>query len=114
MKNNKIAKATPQKLLTIVCAYFGLKRVSELAKPARPDLWRYPEVLEEARQIACWLLQRHCDLSLAELQVALKRLKWNSVFIRSAAEQAKRRLVQGDFAFCLAVENILAAFVCTK
>ena len=112
---HKIAPVTPHKLLTIVCTYYGLKSVKQLAATARPDLWRHPAVLEEARQIACWLLQRHCDRSLVELQVALTRLKWNGVFIRSAVEQAKRKLAERDFAFRLAVENIaqmvLATFI---
>lgn len=109
---HKIASATPKKLLALVCGYYGLK---SLATPARPDLWRYPAVLEEAQRIACWLLRRHCDLSLDDLQVAVKQLKWNGVFIRSAVEQAKRKLAEGDFAFRLAVENIeqmvLATFI---
>ena len=112
---HKIASATPHKLLTIVCTYYGLKSVTKLATPARTDLWRHPAVLEEARQVACWILRRQCDLSLEELQVALKQLKWNGAFLRLAAEQANRKLTQGDFAFRLAVENIeqmvLATFI---
>ncbi len=112
---HKIATVTPHKLLTIVCTYYGLKSVKQLAATARPDLWRYPAILEEAQRIVCWLLKRHCDLALEELQVALKQLKWNGAFIRLAAEQAKRKLAQGDFVFRLAVENIeqmvLATFI---
>ena len=114
----KIAPVTPHKLLTIVCTYYGLKGVKQLAATARPDLWRHPAILEEGQRIACWLLKRHCDLSLEELQVALKQLKWNGVFIRLAADQAKRKLAEGDFALRLAVENIeqmvLAAFIGKK
>ena len=114
----KIAPATPNKLLALVCKYYGLKRIKQLAESARPDLWRYPTVLEEAQQIACWILQRHCDLSVEELQAALKQLKWNGVFIRVAAKQAKRKLAEGDFTFRLAVENIeqmiLATFIGKK
>ena len=96
----------PKQLLAIVCKYYGLKGVKKLAATARPDLWRHPAILEEAQRIACWLLKRHCNLSLDDLQVAVEQLKWNGVFIRSAAEQAKRKLAEGDFAFRLAVENI--------
>ncbi len=103
---HKIAPATPNKLLALVCQYYGLKSVKKLATPAKPDLWRCPAILEEAQRIACWILQRHCDLSLEELQVALKQLKWNGVFIRLAAEQAKRELAEENFAFRLAAENI--------
>ncbi len=108
----------PKQLLAIVCKYYGLKSVKQLAATARPDLWRHPAILEEGQRIACWLLKRHCDLSLEELQVALKQLKWNGVFIRLAADQAKRKLAEGDFALRLAVENIeqmvLAAFIGKK
>ena len=97
---------TPRQLLAIVAKYYGLKKIKQLAGPARPDLWRYPAVLEETRQIACWILQRHCDLSVEELQAALRQLEWKSVFIRVAAKQAKRKLAEGDFTFQLAVENI--------
>ena len=103
---HKIVPVTPNKLLTIVCTYYGLKSVKKLATPARPDLWRHPAVFEEARQVACWILRRQCDLSLEELQVALKQLKWNGAFLRLAAEQAQRKLAEGDFALRLAVENI--------
>ena len=95
----------PKQLLAIVCKYYGLGNVKQLAETARPDLWRYA-VLEEARQVSCWMLQRHCDLSLEELQVALKQLQWNSLAIRVAVAQANRKLAQGDFAFRFAVENI--------
>ena len=101
-----ITPAVPNKLLALVCRYYGLKSIKQLAGPARPDLWRYPAVLEEARQVACWILRRQCDLSLEELQVALKQLKWNGAFLRLAAEQAQRKLAEGDFALRLAVENI--------
>lgn len=113
-----ITPATPNKLLALVCRYYGLKSIKQLAGPARPDFWRYPTVLEEAQQIACWILQRHCDLSVEELQAALKQLEWKSVFIRVAAKQAKRKLAEGDFTFRLAVENIeqmiLAKFIGKK
>ncbi len=101
-----IPTASPQELLSIVARYFGFPSVTKLATPARPDLWRYPAILEEARQIACWALRQHCDLSLEELQVAVKRLRWNGVFIRSAAEQANRKLAEFDVAFLVAVQNI--------
>ena len=108
----------PKQLLAIVCKYYGLKSVKKLATPARPDLWRHPAILEEAQRIACWLLKRHCDLSLEELQVALKQLQWNGVAIRVAVAQAQRKLAEGNFAFCLAVENIeqmvLATFIGKK
>lgn len=101
---HKIAPATPNKLLTLVCRYYGLKSVKELAGSAR-SAWRY-DILEEARQVTCWMMQRHCDLSLEELQVALKQLQWNGVAIRVAVAQAQRKLAQGNFAFRLAFENI--------
>jgi len=94
----------PKQLLAIVCKYYGLKSVKELAGSAR-SAWRY-DILEEARQVACWMMQRHCDLSLEELQVALKQLQWNGVAIRVAVAQAQRKLSQGNFAFRLAFENI--------
>ena len=107
---------TPKKLLAIVCRYYGFRSMKQLAGSAWPA-WRY-DILEEARQVACWMMQRHCDLSLEELQVALKQLQWNGVVIRVAVAQANRKLAQGDFAFRLAIENIeqmiLAAFVGTK
>ena len=104
---HEIAPVTPHKLLTIVCKYYGMKNVKSLATPARPpDFWRYPAILEEAQEISCWILQRHSGLALEELQVSLKRLKWDGVFIRAAAERAKRKLAEGDFVFRLAVENI--------
>lgn len=94
----------PKQLLAIVCKYYGLKSVKELAGSAR-SAWRY-DTLEEARQVACWMMQRHCDLPLEELQVALKQLQWNGVAIRVAVAQTQRKLAQGDFAFRFAVENI--------
>ena len=100
----KIAPATPSNLLALVCQYYGLKRVKELVGSAR-SAWRH-DILEEARQVACWMMQRHCDLSLEELQVALKQLQWSGVVIRVAVAQAQRKLAEGDFAFRLAVENI--------
>ena len=107
---------TPKKLLAIVCRYYGLRSIKQLAGSAWP-VWRY-DVYEEARQMACLMLQRHCDLSLEELQVALKQLQWNGVAIRVAVAQAQRKLTQGDCAFRLAVENIeqmvLATFIGKK
>ena len=113
---HKIAPVTPHKLLTIVCTYYGLKNIKQLAGSAR-SAWRY-DILEEARQVACWMMQRHCDLSLEKLQVAVKQLQWNSLAIRVAVAQAQRKLAQGDFAFRLAAENIeqmiLATLICKK
>ena len=113
---HKITSPIPHKLITIVCTYYGLKSVKEPAESAR-SAWRYG-VIEEARQVGCWMLQRHCDLSLEELQVALKQLQWNSLAIRVAVAQANRKLAQGDFAFRLAIENIeqmiLATLICKK
>ena len=106
---------TPKNIFAIVCRYYGLRSMKQLAGSAWP-VWRY-DVYEEARQMACWMLQRHCDLSVEELQVALKQLQWSGLAIRMAAAQAKRKLESRDFAFRLAVENIeqmiLAAFVGT-
>ena len=61
----------PEKLLSIVARYYGLRSIKQLAGSSWP-VWRY-DVYEEARQMACLMLQRHCDLSLDELQVALKK-----------------------------------------
>ena len=93
----------PQIVLDILRRYYGIR---QLTGSAKPDLWRYA-VLEEARQVACLMLQRHCDLSEEELQAALKKqLLWSGVSIRLAAEQAKRKLASRDFAFSLAVQGI--------
>ena len=97
---------TPKELLVLVCRYYGLGNVKQLAETARPDLWRYP-VLQEARELAGFLLRRHCDLSEEELQAALKKqLQWSGVSMRLAAEQAIRKLASGDFVFKLAVQGI--------
>ena len=104
-ESKKIATAIPKNLLAIVCQYYGVGDIKQLAGSARPDLWRYP-VLEEARRVACWMLQRHCDLSVEELQAALKQLQWSGVSIRVGAEQAKRKLSEGDFAFRLGVQGV--------
>lgn len=56
--------------------------------------------------MACWMLQRHCDLSVEELQVALKQLQWSCLAIRMAAAQAKRKLESRDFAFRLGVQGV--------
>ena len=95
----------PKQLLAIVCKYYGLGNVKQLAETARPDLWRYA-VLEEARQVSCWMLQRHCDLSEEQLLIVLKRLKWSNVFIRAEAFKATRKLDEGCFPLRLAVQNI--------
>jgi len=105
MKSKKLTTVIPKNLLAIVCDYYGIGDVKHLAGSARPDLWRYP-VREEARRVACWMLQRHCDLSVEELQAALKQLQWSDVSIRVSAEQAKRKLASGDFAFRLGVQGI--------
>ena len=111
---NKTAMVTPHEVLAIVCKYYGLRDVKQLTAPTRLSSWRY-SIHEEARQIACFLLHRHCDLSEEELQAGLKPLQWNSIRIRMTAEQAKRKLTSGDFEFCLGVVNIekliLATFV---
>ena len=97
---------TPKSILDIVRRYYGLRTIKQFPGSAKPDLWRYP-VLQEARELAGFLLQRHCDLSEEELQAALKKqLQWYSVSIRLAAEQAKRKLASGDFAFKLAVQGV--------
>ena len=96
---------TPRKLLALVCRYYGLGNLKQLAETARLDLWRYA-VLDEARQVACWLLQRHCDLSEEDLQTVLKRLKWSNVFISAEAFKATRKLDEGCYSLRLAVQNI--------
>ena len=97
---------TPKSILDIVRRYYGFRTMKQLTESAKPDLWRYP-VLQEARELAGFLLRRHCDLSEEELQATLKKqLQWSGVSISLAAEQAKRKLASGDFAFKLAVQGI--------
>ena len=94
----------PRQLLAIVCKYYGLKDIKGLATSVPPDLWRYP-VIEEARKIACLMLQKHCALSEDEAAAALKQLQWSSVYIRMSAAEARRKLSE-DVAFRMSVENL--------
>ncbi|MBQ3289805.1 MAG: hypothetical protein IJH50_10380 [Kiritimatiellae bacterium] len=114
---NNIATVTPRKLLSTVCKYYGIRNVKQLNAPVRlGSCWRH-FILEEARQVACWLLKRHCDLSLEELQqcAVCKELQWHAMHIEVAVAQACRRLADGDFAFRLGVEHVeqmlLARFI---
>ena len=68
--------AMAKSIVRTVCIYYGLDIIRELAAPVRPDRWRY-DVVQEARAIACWLLQRHCGLSPEELQATLEQLQWS-------------------------------------
>lgn len=97
---------TPKKILAIVCCYYGLRSIKQLAGSAWP-VWRY-DVYEEAREMVCWMLQRHCDLSVEDLQVTVKelQLQWSGLAIRMAAAQARRKIGSGDFAFRLGVQGV--------
>ena len=117
---NNIATVTPRKLLSTVCKYYGIRNVKQLNAPVRlGSCWRH-FILEEARQVACWLLKRHCDLSLEELQqcAVCKELQWKAMHIEVAVAHACRRLADGDFAFRLGVEHVeqmlLARFICNR
>ena len=97
-------------LLATVCKYYGICDVMKLASSARLSVssrWRR-SVLEEARQVACWMLRRHCDRSLEELQncVALKKLQWSAADIEVAVAHARRKLAEGDYSIRLGIENV--------
>ena len=97
---------TPKKLLAIVCRYYGLRSIKQLAASERLSSWRY-FTHEEAQQIACLVLQRHCEGEPEDLQVTLKKLglDWSSVFIWLNAKKARRQLAE-DYVFRLSWENI--------
>ena len=110
---NRIAKATAKRLLALVCQYYGIRDIKQLAASAQLSSWRY-FIYEEVRQIACLVLQRHCEGEPEDLQVALKELglDWGSVFILLNAKRARRRLAE-DYVFRLSWENIEEIIVST-
>ena len=110
---NRIAKATAKKLLALVCQYYGIREIKQLAASAQLSSWRY-FIYEEVQQIACLVLQRHCEGEPEDLQVALKELglDWSSVFIRLNAKRAQRQLAE-DYVFRFSWENIEEIIVST-
>ena len=98
-------------LLAIVAQYYyGRRDIMALASSTKLSLslgWRRA-MHEEAHQVACWLLQRHCDRTLDELQncAALKKLEWSEIGIRLGVERARRKLAEGDFSIQLGIKNI--------
>ena len=105
-KSKKLATAIPKNLLAIVCEYYGIGDIKQLAASAQLSSWRY-FIHEEVQQIACLVLQRHCEGEPEDLQVALKELglDWGSVFILLNAKRARRQLAE-DYVFRLSWENI--------
>ena len=99
---------TPMKLLVLVCRYYSLGNVKQLAETARPDLWRHPAILKEAQRIACWLLKRHCDLSLEGLVQcdAVRELEWSATDLEVGIVRARRKIAEADFAFRFGMESI--------
>ena len=110
---NRIAKATAKKLLAIVCQYYGIRYIKQLAASAQLSSWRY-FIHEEVQQIACLVLQRHCAGEPEDLQVALKELglDWSSVFLWLNAKKARRQLAE-DYVFRRSWENIEEIIVST-
>ena len=109
--SKSINKVTgPKKLIGLVCQYYGLKNVKQLAASPRLSSWRY-KVYEEARQIFCLVLQRHWE---GEPEVALKELglDWGSAHIRLNAEKARRQLAE-DYALRLSLANVEQMIVAT-
>lgn len=98
-------------LLAIVAQYYyGRRDIMALASSTKLSLslgWRRA-MHEEAHQVACWLLQRHCDRTLDELQncAALKKLEWSEIGIRLCVERARRKLAEGDFSIQLGIKNV--------
>ena len=103
---NRIAKATAKELLALVCQYYGIREIKQLAASAQLSSWRY-FIYAEARQIACLVLQRHCESEPEDLQVALKELglDWSSISIRMNAKMARRKLAE-DHMFRISMETI--------
>ena len=95
---------TPKALLSIVCKYYGIKDIKGLAESARPSVWRYP-IVEEARQMAGLVLQKHCALSVEDVAAALKPIQLNKAYIQIWATQARRRFDE-DALFRVSVENV--------
>lgn len=98
-----------EQLLALVCKFYGLKvkdiKGQGLATSVPLSSWRHP-IAEEARKIACFLIQKHCALSEDEVAAALKRqLQWTGVYIRMSAADARRKLSE-DVAFRMSAENV--------
>ena len=98
-------------VLAIVAQYYyGIGDAMKLAASSKLSLglgWRRP-MHEEAHQVACFMLQRHCDRSLEELQECpvVKKLQWSAVGIRLGVERARRKLAEGDFSLQLGIKNV--------
>ncbi|MBQ6329125.1 MAG: hypothetical protein IJI35_08945 [Kiritimatiellae bacterium] len=98
-------------VLAIVAQYYyGIGDAMKLAASSKLSLglgWRRP-MHEEAHQVACFMLQRHCDRSLEELQECpvVKKLQWTTVGIRLGVERARRKLAEGDFSLQLGIKNV--------
>ena len=101
---------TPKRLLELVCRYYGIVGKGKLASSAKLGLsscWHH-SIYEEARSVACWILQRHCDLSLEGLVQcdAVKELEWSATDLEVGIVRARRKIAEGDFAFRLGIESI--------
>ena len=101
---------TPRRLLAMVCKYYGIGDAMELASSAKLGLssaWRH-SIYEEARSAACWILQRHCDLSLEELVQcdAVNGLEWSTIDLEVGVARVSRKLAEGDFALILGIESL--------
>ena len=105
-----------QQLLDIICKYYGINDIRELgAARLSTSSWRYP-IIEEARQIACFMVQKHCPDSLEEVQKALKELQLSGMYIRTTADRA-RRLVTENVGFRVstqAVEQMIVSAINKK
>lgn len=97
----------PRKILVTVCKWYGIRDLKQLATAEQLSSWRY-QVHEEARQIACLILQRHCESEPEALQTTLKELglDWPSGRIRVYAEKARQKLADGDYCFQLSLLHI--------
>ena len=97
-------------LAIVALYYYGIADPMKLASSSKLSLslcWRRA-MHEEAHQVACWMLQRHCDRSLEELQECpvVKELQWSAIGIRLGVERARRKLAEGDFSLRLGIENV--------
>ena len=101
-------------VLAIVALYYygradpiKLKLLDSSSKLRLSLCWRRA-MHEEAHQVACFMLQRHCDRSLEELQECpvVKKLQWSAIGLRLGVERARRRLAEGDFSLQLGIKNV--------
>ena len=97
-------------LAIVALYYYGIADAMKLASSEKLSLslgWRRA-MYEEAHQVACWMLQRHCDRSLEELQncAVVKKLQWSTVGIRLGVERARRKLAEGDFSLQLGIKHV--------